>query len=147
VFKFDPANFQLEDLDRIIDQSQEAMRNLAQVQDALGEVTGEGTGADGMVAAIVNGTGGIQQVTFNPRIMRLDSQRLAEEVTAAVRAAQQDAQRKTNRLLGGALGDAESVTEPLNQDKIREQLESIQESFGRKMDDRTDEFVRRSRER
>jgi DNA-binding protein YbaB len=143
VFDFDPHNFQLEDLNRIIGQSQEVMRNLEKVQDALGEVTGEGEAADGMVRAVVTGTGGIQQVTLEPRAMRLDSQSLAENVTLAVRAAQTDAQSKTTQLLGSALGGVDLAEDALDQDKVREQLQSVQDSFGRKIDERSEEFLRR----
>jgi hypothetical protein len=78
--------------------------------------------------------------------MRLDSQGLAAEVTLAVRAAQEDARRQTTEVLGGALGGGETATEALDKDKIREQLQSIQTSFERKMDVRTDAFMRRSRD-
>jgi DNA-binding protein YbaB len=147
MFNFDPNNFQLEDLDRIISQGREAMRNLEKAQDSLAEIAGVGEAADGMVQAMVDGTGGIQKVTVNPRAMRLDSQSLAEEVTLAVRAAQEDAQNKTSQVLGAVLGGANLAKDALDRDKIGEQLQKIQDSFDQKIGERSDSIGRSRQER
>jgi DNA-binding protein YbaB len=143
VFEFNPDNFQLEDLDRIFGQTQELMKNLEQVQDALADITGEGEAADGLIRAVVDGSGGIREVALNPRAMRLDSATLAEALTRAVREAQSDAKSKTAQLLGGAGADLDLDLEPPDQDQLRETLQGIEDSFSQKIDARTDEILRR----
>lgn len=143
MFEFNPDNFQLEDLDRIFGQSQELMKNLEQVQEALAEVTGEGEAADGLVRAVVDGSGGIQEVALNPRAMRMDSLTLAEALTHAVREAQSDAGSKTALLLRGAADGLAIDLEPPNPDQLRERLQGVQESFGHKIDALTDEILQR----
>ncbi|WP_248961036.1 YbaB/EbfC family nucleoid-associated protein [Sphaerisporangium perillae] len=107
---FDPDGFRLEDLERVAEQSEEALRRLSGVFGDLRDVTGEGTAAGGLVRAVVDGGGRIGEVTLDPRVMRLDSRSIAEAVTEAVRAAQQDAQRKNEELLRDAMGgDAPSL--------------------------------------
>ncbi|GAA3812124.1 hypothetical protein GCM10022226_35980 [Sphaerisporangium flaviroseum] len=102
---FDPDDFQLEDFERIAQRSQEAVRRLGGVLGELGTLTGEGAAAGGLVGATVDGGGRIQEVTLDPRVMRLDSGSIAEAVTEAVRMAQDDAQRKNQEMLRAAMGE------------------------------------------
>jgi DNA-binding protein YbaB len=102
---FDPDNFELEDFERVAQRSKEAVQRLNGVMEELGAVTGEGAAAGGLVGAVVDGGGRMQQVTLDPRIMRLDSGSIAEAVTEAVRMAQDDAQRKNEELLRTAMGE------------------------------------------
>jgi DNA-binding protein YbaB len=146
VFDLNPDSFQFEDLDRIINQSQELMRGLEQAQDGLAEVVGEGTAADGLIHVQVDGSGMLKDLTLNPRVMRLDSTTLAAELTQAIGAAHADVQRKVSELMSGVAAEFGMDPEPMNPDKLRDQFQDIQASFDRKMDARTDEFQRRMRD-
>lgn len=117
---FDPDDFRLEDFERVAQESEEALRRLSGVFGELEAVRGEGTAAQGMVGAVVDGGGGIQEVTIDPRAMRLDSLTLAEAVTEAVRLAQGEARRSNEELLRAAVG--EGVT-PLDAAGIQSWLE------------------------
>ncbi|MGI5485979.1 YbaB/EbfC family nucleoid-associated protein [Microtetraspora malaysiensis] len=152
MFDFDPATVRTEEIDRISREAERTLRDLTEALGRLGEVTGVGEAAGGMIRAIVDGEGRIRDVRFDPRVMRQDSEGLAEAVVSAIRAAQEDAQGRTAEVLGSALEDplggafpdapggrAESTgdgREPgrpadraLDIDRARRRLEAIQDSF------------------
>ncbi|MGJ6962266.1 YbaB/EbfC family nucleoid-associated protein [Streptosporangium sp. G11] len=126
-----PENLRLEDLDAVVRQSEETLRRLSGVFGELESVTGEGSGADGLARALVDGAGQIKEITLEPRIMRLDSQAVAEAVTEAVRAAQQAARRANEELLRAATGDPL----PLDMDEARRRFEDIGQDLVRTLDD------------
>ncbi|WP_433222835.1 YbaB/EbfC family nucleoid-associated protein [Microtetraspora malaysiensis] len=152
MFDFDPATVRTEEIDRISREAERTLRDLTEALGRLGEVTGEGEAAGGMIRAIVDGEGRIMDVRFDPRVMRQDSEGLAEAVVSAVRAAQEDAQGRTAKVLGSALEDplggafpdvpggraasSDDGREPgrpadraLDIDRARRRLEAIQDSF------------------
>lgn len=128
-----PENLRLEDLDAVVRQSEETLRRLGGVFGELETVTGEGTGADGLARALVDGAGRIKEITLEPRIMRLDSQAIAEAVTEAVRAAQEAAARANEELLRAATGDPL----PLDMADARRRFEDIGQDLVRTLDDLT----------
>ncbi|GAA3004960.1 YbaB/EbfC family nucleoid-associated protein [Streptosporangium longisporum] len=128
----DPGGLRPEDLDAVIRNSEETLRRLGDVAVELKTVTGEGTGAGGLARALVDGAGQIREITLEPRIMRLDSQAVAEAVTEAVRAAQQDASRANEELLRAATG-GEPVT--LDMDEARRRFEDIGNDLARALED------------
>ncbi|MEV6982924.1 YbaB/EbfC family nucleoid-associated protein [Sphaerisporangium sp. NPDC051017] len=125
---FDPDDFQLEDLDRVAEQSKRAVQRLSGVLGELRTIKGVGEAADGLVGAVVDGGGQIQEVTLDPRAMRLDSRSIAEAVTEAVRAAQQDARRRNDALLRDAMG-GELAFDPQNLDGVQSWLEDAARSM------------------
>ncbi len=136
---FDPDHLRpgdLEDLDEIVRRSDETLRRLGDVFGELDAVTGEGFGADGMARALVDATGRIQRITFDPRIARLDTTTIAEAATEAVRAAQDDARRRSEELLSEAAG-GEPLT--LDVDRARRQFEEIGAELAQTLRDLTAE--------
>ncbi|MFB9251069.1 YbaB/EbfC family nucleoid-associated protein [Sphaerisporangium melleum] len=109
---FRPDDFRLADLDRVVQESEQAVRRLTGVFDGLAAVRGEGEAAGGLVSAAVDGGGMIEEVAIDPRAMRMDSAAIAAAVTEAVRAAQQDAQAKSAELLREATGDEPPSLDP-----------------------------------
>jgi DNA-binding protein YbaB len=133
----------MDDLERIARESEETMKRLAEAQREVDEVRGEGSGADGMISVVTDGGGRVREITLNPRVMRLESQTLAEELTAAVQAAQQDGERKTRELLSEAMGGLEIPTGMADLDKFEEQLMRSHEAFARTMDESMNNLDRR----
>ncbi len=127
-----PENLRLEDLDAVVRQSEETLRRLGGVFGELETVTGEGSGADGLARALVDGAGRIKEITLEPRIMRLDSQAVAEAVTEAVRAAQEAAGRANEELLRAATGGDPL---PLDMADARRRFEDIGQDLARTLDD------------
>ncbi|GLW96150.1 hypothetical protein Misp02_02370 [Microtetraspora sp. NBRC 16547] len=155
MFDFDPATVRPEELDRIIRQADRSLRDLTDAMGRLGEVTGEGETAGGMVRAAVDGEGRIQDLRFDPRVMRQDSESLAEAVVDAVRAAQEDARRKTADVLGSVLDEppgeashpgstdrATATDRAMDIDRSRRRLEAIQDSFLDSMEGRLADLER-----
>jgi hypothetical protein len=79
---------------------------------------------------------------LNPRVMRLDSQELAEELCAAVQRAQADGERKTRELVGGILGSSASEQLP-DRTRFWNDLQEMRESFDRSMTEQEERVARR----
>ncbi|MGC5011031.1 YbaB/EbfC family nucleoid-associated protein [Streptosporangium sp. DT93] len=126
-----PEDLLPQDLDAVVRESEETLRRLGDVVGELEAVTGEGTGAGGLARALVDGAGQIKEITLEPRVMRLDSQAVAEAVTEAVRAAQLDARRANEELIRAATG-GEPVT--LDMDEARRRFEEIGDDLARALD-------------
>ncbi|MGV9772951.1 YbaB/EbfC family nucleoid-associated protein [Streptosporangium sp. NPDC003464] len=142
---FDPDNFDLESLERIGKEAEKAMERLADVQQELGEIRGTGTGANGLISVIIDGSGHVEKIELNARVMRLDSHELADELTKAFRQAQEDGERQTRELLSGALGEDMPLPQgPIDFTKTEDQLSQAYESFARSMDERMGGPTRRS---
>ncbi|MEU7900384.1 YbaB/EbfC family nucleoid-associated protein [Nonomuraea sp. NPDC049152] len=127
---FDPDR-----LDRMVSESEHALRRLREATTELDAITGTGETPDALVTATVSHTGRLLDVILNPRAMRQDTRTLGESITHAVQAAQDDAARRGQELLTSVLGDAAPA--PFDLDTLREQLDTAQEAFNRSLDLRT----------
>ncbi|MGP3960169.1 YbaB/EbfC family nucleoid-associated protein [Nonomuraea sp. 3N208] len=86
-------------MERIAREAEEAMRRLAGLQERLGAVRGSGTAAGGQIVVEVDSSLRIDSIRLNPRVMRMASQDLADELLRAVNAAQDDCAQQTNDLI------------------------------------------------
>jgi DNA-binding protein YbaB len=129
-------------VERSVGQAQDVARHLQDAMGRLGEVTGVGEAADGMVTATVTAEGNIKEVTFNPRVKRLDAEKLAEEIVAAVQAAQTDAMNKSQKLVTDAIGDRTPFGKDFNADKLMAQMQEIEDDFTRSMSAHLEELER-----
>src|SRR4051812_19337084 len=96
--EFDPFHAGPEELRRVMDQTERMMRDLAQAQEGLSEITGEGESEDGQVRALTDAGGQLDEIVFAPGATSMDVQTLAESVTEAIQRAQDDAELKTREL-------------------------------------------------
>ncbi|WP_214321886.1 YbaB/EbfC family nucleoid-associated protein [Nonomuraea sediminis] len=115
-----------EDLDRMIGESERAIRRLHEAASELHAITGEGE--DGHVRATVDHTGRVVRVALDPRAMRQESHELADSVTRAVQLAQDDAVARELALVTDALGPDEVLG------SLQEQLDRAQDAFTRALD-------------
>ncbi|GAB2816114.1 hypothetical protein GCM10027176_20950 [Actinoallomurus bryophytorum] len=139
MFDFDPNDFRLEDLDRVARQSEQALQGLTEAMTELGNLVGEGKGADGLIQVTVDSTGRATDVTINPRVMRTNSATIAEGMLEAFNAAQDDIAAKSRLLLSGA--SPEGVEEQdVTQDKMRSHFDEILESFNNALGERRAAF-------
>jgi DNA-binding protein YbaB len=95
----DPGGIGPEDLERIAKQADEGLRRLAGLRERLDAVRGTGTAADGQIVVGADSSGRIDSIDLNPRVMRMPSQDLAEELLRAVNAAQDDCARQAQDLI------------------------------------------------
>ncbi|MGP3930575.1 YbaB/EbfC family nucleoid-associated protein [Nonomuraea sp. KM88] len=65
-------------------------------------IAGVGESDDGMVRAKADADGAIVALALDPRVMRRDADRLAEDVSAVLSAAQRDAREQAREILDGA---------------------------------------------
>jgi DNA-binding protein YbaB len=142
VSDFDLSGFLPEDLARSVEQAEGMMRRLQEATDRFAEITGEGEAAGGLIHAAVEAGGRVREVTFNPRIKRLDEKTLAHEIVVAVQAAQTDAANKRQELLTEALGDSMPFAKDFSVDKAMEQIQQIEESFTHSMNQHFEELER-----
>jgi len=112
------------------------------MEDGLSDLTGEGTAAGEMIRVVTDSAGRLLTLTLNPRVMRLDSQELAEELCAAVQRAQADGERKTRELVGGILGSSASEQLP-DRTRFWNDLQEMRESFDRSMTEQEERVARR----
>jgi DNA-binding protein YbaB len=106
--------------DAILADAEETMRRIEEAQARLDTVTGEGASDDSLVRAVTDAEGALKEVTFEPRVMRLDRTAIADRVTVAVQKAQQDAKTQVRELLDDALRFIQHLDETLVEDRIAE---------------------------
>jgi hypothetical protein len=120
-------------LGRVLSETMSALGRFTAAADGEAPPPPEGVGeaADGLVRVTAGAPGRISALTLDPRVMRLPSESLAEEIAAAVNAALADLQEKATAAVPGQV-DLGSLSE---------QLRRIQEDAGRQLTTFTDALV------
>ncbi|MEU8104221.1 YbaB/EbfC family nucleoid-associated protein [Nonomuraea muscovyensis] len=93
-------------------------------QHSSGDGRGSGSSGDGLVAATVGDDGLLEALRLDPRVLRLGSHDLAEQVVAAVRAAQR---RHLSQAAEATDAAAEPDPEPLVQRLDEMELQAAQD--------------------
>ncbi|MFI6596337.1 YbaB/EbfC family nucleoid-associated protein [Nonomuraea sp. NPDC050536] len=140
---FQPDDLSPENLERMVRDSEESLRRLAGMTDELASVTGKGESRSGLVGAVVDNGGRLDQIELEPRAMRMSSAELSEEIVEAVRAAQDSVQRQSEELLAQAMGSAEAGLPDM--DKLQRQTKDIQDSFALSVENSLAEIDRLTR--
>ncbi|SEM05590.1 YbaB/EbfC family nucleoid-associated protein [Nonomuraea pusilla] len=137
------THFDPDDLDRVLGDSEKAVRELASALGGLAEVTGTGESRGGAVTARVDASGRLDHLRLSPRASRMELDELTEEIVEAVRAAQDDHQRRATAVIPRAPIGGVSAQE------VQRQFEALQDAFARDMHERMarlDEIRRRARD-
>ncbi|MFG1703416.1 YbaB/EbfC family nucleoid-associated protein [Nonomuraea sp. M3C6] len=126
----DSTGFDPDDLDRVLQESERSIRELAGAMDELRTVIGEGESRSGTVTARVDADGRLDDLRLGARAGRMELDELTEEILQAVRAAQDDQARKALDLIpqpsyGG-----------LSFEAVSRQFQDLQDSFSRQLNDR-----------
>jgi DNA-binding protein YbaB len=121
------ARHDLDNVNRIVEDAEEAMRTIQQAQAKMAELTGEGCSDDSLVQALTDAEGQLESITVNPRIMRLGCEAIERAVTTAVQRAQQNAKEKSERLLGDVLGSVQ----PLDASFVDERIAKVMDDLAR----------------
>jgi DNA-binding protein YbaB len=88
---------------QLADYERALAAQMAQAHDLsrqMQEIRGSGEAAEGLVQVEVTAAGRVTDLRLNPRVMRLDSQTLAEEILAAIGRANDDAARQVQEATG-----------------------------------------------
>lgn len=92
-------------LQQIVMKAQQMQDDMERAQAALAEAEVEGSAGGGLVRAVVNGSGELQSITFDPSVVDPeDVETLADLVVAAVRDANRAAQDLSEQTLGSVTG-------------------------------------------
>ncbi|MFI6178673.1 YbaB/EbfC family nucleoid-associated protein [Nonomuraea sp. NPDC051191] len=135
----DPIDFNPDDLDRVISESERSVRNLAGMLDELSLVTGQGESRSGAVTARVDADGRLEDLRLAPRASRLELDELTEEIVQAVRAAQDDQSRRLRDVIPPASFGG------LSAEAVTRQFQDLQDGLSRELNDRFEalEAIRR----
>ncbi|MFG1846498.1 YbaB/EbfC family nucleoid-associated protein [Micromonospora carbonacea] len=116
-------------LGRALSETMSALDSITSTAEGSPRPEGFGEGADGMVTVTVVPPGEVAELTLDPRVMRLPSETLAEEITSAV-----------NQALTDLRGKATTIG-PIDLSGLGDTLRRIQEDTGRRLTAFTDALV------
>lgn len=89
------------DMQQLLQQAQKMQEQLAQAQQELAQTPVEGTAGNGLVKAVVTGSGELRSLEIDPQVCDPeDTETLGDLVVAAVRAANDAAQQLQQAKLG-----------------------------------------------
>ena len=135
------------DPDRALEDAQRKAEMLSGIQDELTTVVGRAESPDGHVQAAFSASEGLTELVLNPRVMRMASVDLAEQIKNVIQEAAQDMQRQlTAQMTRWFEGEGENpmdfVSDPQKSDaKIRD----IQQSLTNTLNDLNGEMERMRR--
>jgi DNA-binding protein YbaB len=110
-------------IDKVLTSTIDALAKFQAQQDGnLADVEGTGAAADGMITVRTGPPGRITDLTLDPRVLRLGSEVLTEEITSAVNEALADLQEQ-----------AAVVASPTDFGGLGEQLKAIQEDTAKQL--------------
>jgi DNA-binding protein YbaB len=127
----DSRDFNPDDLDSLLRDSERSLRELTGMIGELQSISGAGESRNGTVTATVDANGRLDQLKLAARASRMELDELTEEIVQAVRAAQDDQARKTMALI--------PVSPQLNNislEEIQRRFDEAQNSFTRDMHER-----------
>ncbi|GLW08157.1 hypothetical protein Misp01_32870 [Microtetraspora sp. NBRC 13810] len=130
MFAAGSGDFRLGDLDRVVEQAEQARLRLEVMRSEFEGINGEGESANGRIRARSDAEGRILEVVVAPGAMELGSRDLGEEITLAVRRAQDDSALRREQVMREAAGQS-----PRTPEEIVEQLGEIAHRFNRAMDE------------
>jgi DNA-binding protein YbaB len=128
----DPGDVSNEELERVGREAEQTIKRLAGLQERLTTIRGTGSGADGRIVVNADHSGRIESIDLHPRVMRLASEELSEELLRAVNAAQDDCVRQTSALLAEA--GVEEVVDEAAFEKMERQLTDAHTMFMTQME-------------
>lgn len=105
------SGFQPEDLGRITARAEEMLAHVEQLKDELDVVVGRGEAADGQVRVTAGASGRLIDVVLSPRVLSMDSRKLAEAVLRAAQEAQDEVAGKVDEIMAGGSPGPESVVD------------------------------------
>ncbi|MEV0165762.1 YbaB/EbfC DNA-binding family protein [Nonomuraea fuscirosea] len=123
------SGFQPDDLERITARAEEMLAHVERLKDELDVVVGRGEAADGQVRVTAGASGRLIDVVLAPRVMGMDSRKLAEAVLRAAQEAQDEAAGKVDEIMAGSpdAGDAGDAVD--DERRFAAMLESFEASM------------------
>jgi DNA-binding protein YbaB len=127
-----PGDFDPHELERISKESEQALHRLNEIQRQLTEIRGTGTAAGGQVVVEADHSGRIASIRLDPRIMKLSSKDLADELLRAINSAQDDCTRQAQELIAGT--GAPAAVDEAAFEELDRRLRDARDVFERQME-------------
>ncbi|GAA1624761.1 hypothetical protein GCM10009733_021780 [Nonomuraea maheshkhaliensis] len=125
------SGFQPEDLGRITARAEEMLAHVEQLKDELDVVVGRGEAADGQVRVTAGASGRLIDVVLSPRVLSMDSRKLAEAVLRAAQEAQDEVAGKVDEIMAGGSPGPGSVVD--DEARFAAMLESFEASMAERL--------------
>jgi DNA-binding protein YbaB len=103
---------ELSKLDGLAGYALQQVEKLRQMQERMGELTGEGRSSDGLIVARTGAGGRILDLHIDEAVLRSGPERVSDGVTAAVSAAQEAYARQADDLMADQMGVRPSDPDP-----------------------------------
>lgn len=127
------------EIDEALLGAEKHMGRVQQLQDVLGSVVGRAESQDGRVKVECTNEKGVTKVQFDPRVMRMASEELAETVTAVSQEAMTDLRKQTQAAIRETFGGDEDA---FNVEAARARRQEVSETFQRALGDAQSEMGR-----
>lgn len=121
----------LSNLDGLAGYALQQVEKLRQMQERMGELTGEGRSLNGLVVARTGDGGRILELSIDEAVLRSGTAAVSDAVTAAVSAAQEAYARQADDLMADGMGVRPSDPDPSFErgmarlDELTDQLEDM----------------------
>jgi DNA-binding protein YbaB len=144
--------------ERMARQAEPGMHKVAEMRQRINDIVGRAAAADGRITAEFTSAGGLSALDLDPRVLRLPSRQLSQEIRTAVNAAAKDFQSRLTEAGGelfGMTGGSLAPNGPAAAERFQDpaaamaQVEKIGNEFAGQMRDLLQELIvqqRRTRE-
>ena len=122
---FGEVSRQIDGAEKSMREAEARLSRMETIKQDLGGLVGHAEGAEGQIVVEWSG-GGVSLLELNPRVMRMPSADLAEEIKKTIAAATVDLREKTRALLtesGVVVGPPPTV------DEVRQQMAQLREQM------------------
>lgn len=116
--------------EEIISAQRERLARVQELQRATAETVGTATSEDERIRATFSESDGLRELVLDPRVLRLPSEDLANEITTVVNQARDHARRQIQQLVEGSAQDG--LVDPAT---VLEKMPEIEQSVGDLMQD------------
>jgi DNA-binding protein YbaB len=124
-------------------QDGNSLQAMQELVGRLGELTGRGIAAEGLVEVTVDNAGALSNVVIDAQAMRIGSAELAAHVLTAAKEATLDLQAKTQAVLRDTYGEqAMNLDAASAGDQLVNELKGMQAGLSRSLDDIKAEVAR-----
>jgi DNA-binding protein YbaB len=124
-----------EAIEDLLKQNEERLAQAQRYQEQVAALTGFAETEDQRVRVTVDSSGVVQDLSLDPRAMRLDSETLADTIKATIHAASADLRSKMEKLADETFGDDSPFKYLTGEKTVEETLDKVREGYERSMDD------------
>jgi DNA-binding protein YbaB len=128
--------YDIPDLQQVGEQGKARLERIQELHEKLTSLTGAGENADGTVRVVVAQGSALKELTLNPRVMRLPSEILAEQIIEAATVASADLERQVNEAVTEAIGESGLGIDMKNPvESAQKQFDQIQRGLETSLDE------------